>query len=471
MVGPVIFDTIKRYLTYLGYEVTWVVNITDVDDKLIAQMHERGLPMPDIAEEMVVDYLSNLQGLGVDTIDHMPRATEHMGNIIKFVQALIDRGHAYMANGDVLFDVASDREYGKLSNRTADSQQGEGGEHASKKRSPGDFALWKSAKPGEPAWDSPWGQGRPGWHIECSAMSRALLGETFDIHGGGLDLVFPHHENELAQSECCHNKPMVRYWLHNGLLRAAADTGKVGGRGDREESKKVSRSEGAGGLADVIAQHGGERIRFLLLSTHYRSTVVYGDQGLEEASTALESFYRFFERYQRITRQRFYNLPPIARRADGEIAPGGDALLTAVAARRAAFLDKMDDDFNTGGAIAELFDLLRDLNKYADQHKLDEFESKSVEDRRNSKELATFTRAVKTLRELTAILGLFRTVPATRGGGGDSLTPKLMQFLIQLRADSRAKKDFATADSIRKGLTEIGVTLEDRAGGTEWTRS
>lgn len=470
MVGPVIFDTIKRYLTYLGYEVNWVVNITDVDDKLIGQMRERGLPMAEIAEEMIVDYINNLKGLGVDSIDHMPRATEYIDRIIGCVQALIDRGHAYEAEGDVLFDVASDRDYGKLSNRTADSQQGEGGGHASKKRSPGDFALWKSAKPGEPAWDSPWGKGRPGWHIECSVMSSALLGETFDIHGGGLDLVFPHHENELAQSECCHGKPMVRYWMHNGLLRAAADTGKVGGRGEREESKKVSRSEGAGGLADVIAQHGGERIRFLLLSTHYRSTVVYGDKGLEEASVGLESFYRFFERYQRITRQRFYNIPPITRRADGEITPAGDPLLTAVAAGRAAFLQKMDDDFNTGGAIAELFDLSRELNKYADQHQLDEFENRSAEERRNSRELANFTRAVKTLRELTAILGLFRTAPTVRGGGGDSLTPKLMELLIQLRAESRTKKDFATADAIRKGLSEIGIALEDRAGGTQWSR-
>jgi cysteinyl-tRNA synthetase len=306
-------------------------------------------------------------------------------------------------------------------------------------------------------------------------MSRAILGETFDIHGGGLDLVFPHHENELAQSECCHDKPMVKYWLHNGLLRAAADTGKVGGRGEREQAAqpagKMSRSGGAGGLADVIASQGGERIRFFLLSTHYRSTVVYGEQGLQEAATALESFYRFFERYQRITKQRYYNIPAIAHRDEGEIAAAGNPLLEAVAARRAGFLEKMDDDFNTGGAIAELFDLLRELNKYADQHKLDEFENKTPEERRESKELSAFVRAVKTLRELTAILGLFRTVPGNRGGGGDSLTPKLMNLLIELRAESRKKKDFATADAIRKGLTEIGVTLEDRPTGTIWTQS
>src|SRR5262249_5826939 len=221
---------------------------------------------------------------------------------------------AYPSGGDVLFDVTKDPGYGKLSNRRPEDQQGEGGEAASKKRNAGDFALWKSAKPGEPAWDSPWGKGRPGWHIECSVMSKEALGETFDIHGGGLDLLFPHHENELAQSECCHDKPMVKYWLHNGLLRKSEASGKIGGRTAREQSAgavgnarrgvpaaegggKMSRSAGAGGLADVIAAQGGERIRFFLLKTHYRSTVLYGDEGLEEAAGNLETFYRFFERF------------------------------------------------------------------------------------------------------------------------------------------------------------------------------
>ena len=235
--------------------------------------------------------------------------------------------------GDVFFDVTKDPGYGKLSNRRPDEQQGEGGEAASKKRNPGDFALWKSAKPGEPAWDSPWGKGRPGWHIECSAMSRALLGETFDIHGGGLDLVFPHHENELAQSECCHGKPMAKYWLHNGLLRKSEASGQ-----DRRPQRtatqrrrrpahppaggKMSRSAGAGGLADVIAAQGGERIRFFLLKTHYRSTVMYGDEGLAEAATALETFYRFFERFQKITKQRFFNLPAATTRERWRRDPG-----------------------------------------------------------------------------------------------------------------------------------------------------
>jgi cysteinyl-tRNA synthetase len=466
MVGPVIFDAIKRYLTYCGYQVTWVVNITDVDDKLIGQQHERGIPMSQIADEMTIDYLNNLRALGVDQIDHMPKATEHMEGIIKFTQALIDKGVAYPSGGDVLFDVTKDPGYGKLSNRRPDEQQGEGGEAASRKRNPGDFAVWKSAKPGEPAWDSPWGKGRPGWHIECSAMSKALLGETFDIHGGGLDLVFPHHENELAQSECCHGKPMVKYWLHNGLLRKSEASGKIGGRTDRDQPSaggKMSRSAGAGGLADVIAAQGGERIRFFLLKTHYRSTVLYGDEGLAEAATALESFYRFFERFQKITKQRFFNLPAATTRAAGDFDPAGDPLLTAVHKLRSSFLDKMDDDFNTGGAVADLFDLVRELNKYADQQKLDE-----IADVKDTK-VKTLVKATSVLRELSGLLGLFRTTPSQRGGAGEGVVSKLMQLLIELRADSRAKKDFATGDKIRNSLAEVGITLEDKKGGpTEW---
>jgi len=463
MVGPVIFDTIKRYLTYCGYKVTWVVNITDVDDKLIAQQHERGVPMSQIAEEMTIDYLNNLRALGVDQIDEMPKATEHMDGIIKFTQILIDKGFAYPSGGDVLFDVTKDPGYGKLSNRRPEEQQGEGGEAASKKRNPGDFAVWKAAKPGEPAWDSPWGKGRPGWHIECSAMSRAILGETFDIHGGGLDLVFPHHENELAQSECCHGKPMVKYWLHNGLLRKGEAAGKIGGRTDRDSGGKMSRSAGAGGLADVIASQGGERIRFFLLKTHYRSTVLYGDEGLAEAATALETFYRYFERFQKITKQRFFNLPAARTREEGEFDPAGDALLGAVHKLRASFLEKMDDDFNTGGAIADLFDLVRELNKYTDQQKLEE--TTDIKDVRTK----TLVEATRVLRELSNILGLFRSVPAQRGGGGEGVVPNLMQLLIELRAEARAKKDFATGDKIRNSLTEMGITLEDRKGGaTEW---
>jgi len=475
MVGPVIFDTIKRFLTYSGYQVTWVVNITDVDDKLIGQQHERGIPMSEIAEEMTIDYLNNLRALGVDQIDHMPKATEHMPGIIAFTKSLIDKGFAYASGGDVFFDVTKDPGYGKLSNRNAEEQQGEGGGAASKKRNSGDFALWKSAKPGEPAWDSPWGKGRPGWHIECSAMSKAILGETFDIHGGGLDLMFPHHENELAQSECCHSRPMVKYWLHNGLLRKGESSGKIGGRSDRDPPPadaggKLSRSGGAGGLADEIARLSGERIRFFLLRTHYRSTVIFGDEGLEEAAKSLESFYGYFERFHKITKQRFFNLAAPQTRKEGDAAKRDEPLLKAVQQLRANFLEKMDDDFNTGGAIAELFDFIRELNKFANENNLDRFVELKPDQFKEAfadPHVKTLVKATTVLRELCLILGVFQSTPAKRGGG-DNLSPKLMDLFIALRAEARAKKDFATGDRIRNGLTEIGVTLEDKKGVTEW---
>ena len=247
MVGPVIFDAIKRYLTYSGYQVTLVVNVTDVDDKLIAESNQRGMPMAQLAAEMTDDYMKNIAALGVDVIDHFPRCTETMGEIIEFTKTLIEKGFAYEAQGDVYFEVAKCPDYGKLSHRGVEAMQGEGGGMADRKRSGADFALWKSAKPGEPSWPSPWGPGRPGWHIECSAMSRKLLGETFDIHGGGLDLIFPHHENEIAQSECCHGKPMAKYWLHNGLMQASSEVGKVGGRHTQARRR---RSGGPGGRQD-----------------------------------------------------------------------------------------------------------------------------------------------------------------------------------------------------------------------------
>ena len=493
MVGPVIFDTIKRYLVYCGYEVVWVVNITDVDDKLIASSRKRGISMFQVATEMTADYLANLRALGVTQIDHLPRATDNMDEIIKFIEELIERGFAYASDGDVFFDVARDPQYGQLSNRTLDSQQGEGGEAASKKRSSGDFALWKSAKPGEPAWDSPWGAGRPGWHIECSAMSRRLLGKTFDIHGGGLDLVFPHHENELAQSRCCHGQPMVRYWMHNGLMRAGA-AGKVGGRATRSEEAapaaetdaaagKISRSKGAGGLADQIEKQTGERIRFFLLRSHYRSTIVFGDEGLDEAGQALTAFYRLIQRFERITGRAFYpqvldagtpdqrvdevEIPRRRDEGDQRLAEAKQsALIQAVAALRRSFLEKMDDDFNTGGAVSDLFELARALNRHIDEQKLEEAA------KRTSGALDDLRLAMSVLREMGAILGLFIKPPKKTGDdGSEKLVDDLMQLLIKLRADARAAKNFATADAIRNGLTAMGIGIQDLKEGTTWEKT
>ncbi len=476
MVGPVIFDTIKRYLSYCGYEVTWVVNITDVDDKLINKANERGISMREVAEENTADYLQNLAGMGVDGIDHMPKATETMDAIIAFTQSLIDKGFAYEVDGDVFFDVGKDPEYGKLTNRSVADLQGEGGGAAARKRSAADFALWKAAKPGEPSWDSPWGAGRPGWHIECSAMSREILGETFDIHGGGLDLVFPHHENEIAQSECCHGKPMAKIWMHNGLLRAAA-AGKVGGRSDREGAAtdqsnpsnpsdaggKMSRSKGAGGLADLIERQGGERIRFFLLRTQYRSTVLFGETAIEEAATGLETFYRFFKRYERITGDSFYDIRTASTRVDGEIEGDDDPLLAAVAEARQSFLAAMDDDFNTGSAIGELFELVRTLNKFVDDQQLESA------DRRDTAKLDLLRQGACTLRELSSTLGLF-VRPVEKAGSGDTeLIDGVMKLLIAVRAASRKNKNFAVADRIRDAMGPLGIALEDRADGTDWT--
>lgn len=474
MVGPVIFDCIKRYLTYCGYDVNWVVNITDVDDKLIKKANERGISMLDVAEENIADYNSNLAALGVDQIDHFPRATDCMPEIINFIECLVERGIAYESEGDVYFDVGKDPEYGKLSNRSIESLQGEGGSTGERKRHVADFALWKGAKLGEPSWDSPWGAGRPGWHIECSAMSKKLLGDTFDIHGGGLDLVFPHHENEIAQSECCHQQPMVLYWAHNGLLRAGTASAKIGGRTEKPAdgdaaagadvvSGKMSRSKGAGGLADLIKRQGGERIRFFLLRTHYRSTVLFNEPAIEEAGTGLETFYRLFKRYTRVTGKDSYDIRPPQKRSDPTTpATTGDAELQAAAKCREKFIAAMDDDFNTGGAVGELFELATITNKFCDEADL---EGKGKTD---TAAVTKFTSLLTTIKELANILGIFLKPPAV-AGGTDDIAAKIMPLVIELRANARKNKNFAVADMIRDGLGPIGIVLEDRAGGTEWS--
>ncbi|HEV3342643.1 MAG TPA: cysteine--tRNA ligase [Pirellulales bacterium] len=474
MVGPVIFDAIKRYLVYCGYQVTLVVNITDVDDKLIAEAQVRGISMSAVAEEMTADYHRNLAAMGIDTIDHFPRATENIDEIIRFTKELIDRRYAYESNGDVYFEVGRDAEYGKLSRRDVTALQGEGGETAERKRSVADFALWKNAKPGEPAWDSPWGKGRPGWHIECSAMSRRLLGETFDIHGGGLDLIFPHHENEIAQSECCHGKPQAKYWLHNGLMQASNEVGKVGGRTTREvapgdqaaqEAGKIAKSKGANPFRDLLKKYSGETIRFFLLSTHYRRPIDYSEERIEEVEKGLDTFYRYFKRYERISGESFYALQPPPRRGDGELTPGSEPMERQVHDHRRAFLEAMDDDFNTGGGIGILFELVRALNKFADDAG---WETGAKPD---AAKLATLKLATRVLRELTATLGLFRQpIESAAAAGGDDLVGKLMSLLIDIRAEARKAKNFAMADHIRHGLGALGIALEDRPTGTEWTR-
>jgi len=385
---------------------------------------------------------------------------------------LIEKGFAYEARGDVYFEVAKCVEYGKLSHRSADAMQCDGGGMAKRKKAAADFALWKSAKPGEPSWESPWGPGRPGWHIECSAMSKALLGETFDIHGGGLDLVFPHHENEIAQSESAHGRPMAKYWMHNGLMQASHEVGKVGGRATREaaagdldsqEAGKISKSKGSAAFSEMLQRFPGETVRFFLLSTHYRRPIDYSEDRLAEVQTGLDTFYRFFKRYERVTGKSFYDLVPPTVREQGDFDPGDDTMLQAVAEHRNRFLEAMDDDFNTGGGVASLFDLVRRLNKFVDDEKLEEPK------KRDAAALEVLEQGTATLCELAATLGLFRGAPQAAGSGADQLVGQLMDLLIELRAEARKSKDFATADRIRNSLTEFGVVLEDRPGGTEWS--
>ena len=490
MVGPIIFDAIKRYLTYVGYDVTWVVNITDVDDKLINQAAKEKTTMAAVAEAMTADYRRNLAAMEIDTISHFPKATEHMAEIIDFTQKLIDKGFAYASDGDVFFDVGKDREYGKLSGRSLEAMQGEGGGAAERKKSSADFALWKGAKPGEPSWDSPWGKGRPGWHIECSAMAGKILGESFDIHGGGLDLVFPHHENEVAQSECCTGKPLAKYWLHNGLMQASGEADKVGGGGrDRltaptaqatgsadagaelsaekaaQEKGKISKTNGAQPFRELLEKYAGETIRFFILSTHYRRPIEFGDERIQEVESGLQTFYRFFDRYQRITGDDFYSLAAPTKRGDGEFTPSDDATEKAIHEHRRKFLESMDDDFNTGGAIGDLYELVRLLNRYSDAEKLE------TTGKTDAAKLAVLKRGATVMRELANTVGLFRTKAVKPGseGANDELVGKLMGLFIEVRNDARKNKNFATADGIRKGLAAIGVVLEDRPDGTQWS--
>jgi cysteinyl-tRNA synthetase len=507
MVGPVIFDTIKKYLVYSGFDVMLVINVTDVDDKLIAEAEKRRMSMADLAVEMTTDYMENLAAMGVDSVDSFPRATDNIPQIIEFIQSLIQQGFAYASDGDVYFDVGKYPEYGKLSHRNLDELQGEGGDMARRKHSPFDFALWKGAKAAEPSWESPWGPGRPGWHIECSVMGREILGREFDIHGGGLDLVFPHHENEIAQSECRDGCQHVKYWLHNGLMQAADEVGKLGGRNTRHQEAtaqasetsaavgdsaaaenaeddtaganttapdeqdaqnlsvtKISKSTGATAFNELLQQVDAETIRFFLLSTHYRRPIYYSMQRLDEVATAMETFYRFFKRYERITAESFYEIqPPATRDAGGAALSESAEALELFGPLRERYLSAMDDDFNTGGAIGDLFELVRGLNKMVDQQGLEAAEAPS------EASLATLRRGTTLLRELAVVLGLFRTprTAPSAASQGPSVAP-LCDLLVEIRAEARAEKNFAIADAVRDALASAGIRLEDRSGRTEW---
>lgn len=468
MVGPVIFDTVKRYLNYVGYPVSWVVNITDVDDKLIVRSRELNTSVKELAEKMTADYFECLKKLNVTGIDHFPRATEHIQGMIHTINRLIEKGYAYPANGDVYFNISQDRDYGKLAG--FDPEELDAGARLEPnpiKKNPGDFALWKAAKPNEPAWESPWGPGRPGWHIECTCMAMSLLGETLDIHGGGLDLRFPHHENELAQSESYTDKPFARFWMHNGLL-------KLG-------SGKMAGSIGNVLNVETALKHvSGGALRFFILNTHYRSPIDLGEwdprepnappipPNLAASAKAYDGFLRLIERFERISKQKWQTLPVADR-----LQPQRTFHWSALQDIYARFLDLMNDDFNTGGALGVLFELAGHLNRLADQENLETPAATETG-------LKSFHEGILLLKELGHILGLFFETGGTLGGD-DRLVSGLLELIIELRNNLRAEakkipsKDdpmkkalFGQTDLIRSRLAELKVTLEDRPSGTTW---
>jgi len=458
-VGPVVFDVIKRYLSYKGYTVTWVVNVTDVEDKLIDEARAQGRSVLDLARELEQKYIDALSALGVRAVDHMPRASEHIEGIIGHIQKLIDNEAAYVADGDVYFDVSRDDDYGKLTNRKAEDQSAgtrEGLVHAAK-RNPGDFALWKACKPDEPdevQFDSPWGMGRPGWHIECSAMAMQYLGETFDIHGGGMDLKFPHHENEIAQAESATGKPFANYWLHNGLTRF--NTKKIS-KSDPEFEKMMASLQ----LSNLLSKHSPELLRFLILQSHYRSPIEFSDEALQSAKTGLNTFYRLIERLERATGVDPYeSRMQIEQMRDVEADAAGRAFLAAVMDQRVRFFTAMDDDFNTAGAIGSLFELAGLINRYLEETRL---ETKGDELVRGMAQAAGGT-----LVFLARLLGLLMEPAAPQGSRDDDRMPKLLDLLVAVRQMAREAKQYAIGDRIRDQLAEIGITLEDRKDGTQW---
>ncbi len=456
-VSPILFDTIKRYLLHKGFDVTLVINITDVDDKLIAESKAQGIPMAELAQQVTDNYFECLDALGVRNVDVFPKATENIGNIIALVQRLVDKGAAYVADGDVYFDHTQAADYGRLSGRRVEDALAGTREVASKSRHPADFALWKAAREDEPAWNSPWGPGRPGWHIECSAMSMAILGETFDIHGGGVDLIFPHHENEIAQSETATGKPFARYWLHNGLTRIR--TKAAGGEWTDE---KMSKSLGnIRTISDLLSQYRPETIRMFVLSTHYRRPLDFSDEQLANTDKALGTFYRLFERIARTTGEDVYtNGESLNRVRDQAAGASQEQFVNNVMSCRVKLYDAMDDDFNTAGAIASLHELAGLINRYVDASRL--------EGEGTSADKALVAAAGRELITSGRLLGLFEAPPAATAAAG--LESELMDLLIDLRTQARRGKNFAMADQIRDRLGELGVTLEDTPGGTIWRK-
>ncbi len=424
-----VFDTIRRYLEHLGYTVRHVQNFTDVDDKIIARAHAEGVSAYEIADRYAREFTIEIDRLGLLPAHIYPRVSSEMPSIVAMIEQLVAGGHAYAAaNGDVYFDVGRFPGYGRLSRRNLDEARPAEAEVPGK-HTPHDFALWKAAKPGEPAWASPWGPGRPGWHIECSAMARAHLGDAIDLHGGGEDLKFPHHENEIAQSEACCATAFSRFWVHNGLVQV----------GDEKMSKSLGNIVS---IRDFLSAHEPEALRLFVQMGHYRNPTTLTDDAIEAAEKGL-------------ARLRGALRP--ARGPDGAApaapSPAAQALAAAVDGTRAAFTTAMDDDFGTPGAVAALFDLVTEINR-------------AREAGVHADALAAAQRA---LVELAGILGydLPRGFAAASKGGAGEAKP-FVDVLVALRDEARAARDWALADRLRDALAERGVTIEDGPGGSTW---
>lgn len=414
----ILFDTLRRYLEYRGYKVTFVQNFTDVDDKMIARAAQENTTLKELGERFIAEYYKDAQAFGIRPADMHPKATEHIGDIIALVQTLISKGHAYTADGDVYFDVESFPAYGKLSGQSAEERQaGARIDVTEIKRSPEDFALWKAAKPGEDSWESPWGKGRPGWHIECSAMSMKYLGETLDIHGGGQDLIFPHHENEIAQSEAATGKPFANYWMHNGYINV--------------DNEKMSKSKGNFfTVRDISQKYDLMVVRLFMLSAHYRNPVNFSEELIAQAASAIA----------RIKNCRD-NLKHIAETGSGE-TPDVSKLSCEL---RQRFKDEMDDDLNTAGALGAVFEYIREINLKFEQGG----------SARSAKE------ALCVLNEVLDVLGIeFR----------EEEIPESIKALAQQRQEARAKKDFAAADALRAEIAAQGYVLKDTPEGVKISR-
>jgi cysteinyl-tRNA synthetase len=427
--SALVFDVIRRYLEYRGYEVRHVVNFTDVDDKIINRANALGRDPKELAESYVAEFFEELKALNILPAKAYPRATETMPEIIRFIADLIEGDHAYAAGGDVYFRVASDPNYGKLSGRNLqDMLAGTRFEVDERKENPADFALWKAAKPGEPFWPSPWSDGRPGWHIECSAMSLKELGRQIDIHGGGNDLVFPHHENEIAQTESMTGEEFARFWVHNGMLqihtRIADGTVKY---------EKMSKSLGnVVSISDFLREHDADVLRLIVLSSYYRSPLLYGAEIVADQERKLARLRSALE--------------PASGAATHGVA--ADQLAAIVASSRAHFDAAMDDDFNTSGALAALFELVRAINTARDSGLSGE----------------PFAAGQAALRDLAGVLGLRLAAPQSH----TQEAAPFIELLIELRAELRKAKQFALADLVRTRLTELEITLEDGPQGTRW---